>query len=769
MSGIVGIVQFDGSVIDRRLLRHLTDALTFRGRDAQAVWVKGNVGFGHTLFKTTEESEHDCQPLSLDGNMWVVADARIDARDDLFPALKAAGEDDFDESHWTDAELILRAYRCWGADCVNRLLGDFAFGIWDDERQTLFCARDHMGVKPFYYARLGSLLIFSNTLDCIRRHPAVSAELNDLAVADFLLFGCNQDPTTTSFAGIQRLAPAHHAMWSADDFRLRRYWSMPIDEPVFYKRAVDYTDRFHEILGKSISDRLRTRHLCVFMSGGLDSPTLAATARDVMGKQYASYDLRALTVIDRFASDESRYARMAATYLQIPAEYRELDDAASANWEEVSFTTPEPHPAAWTLASEHCFWRELESYSRVFFFGEGPDNALHFDWRPCLSYLIRHRLYGRLLTSLTTTVLSQKYPPFGLRLFNRFGRSCVEAAYPPWLAVRFEARLNLRERWSTFNCAPVSTHPFRQVAYASLQSPLWQLLFDAFDPAVTRASFEVRHPFLDLRMLRFMLAVPALPWCRSKYLIRRAMSGKLPREVLRRRKSGVPTTPFRKNIADLCTLPFMAAQAIREYVDPERIPGAIAKSLIESNLRVRILNHWLQNSLPANDNYVGGTSQWSSCRTKRPKLTNQPPRSLTAHHTWRLTGICAKLRIQSLGTALKTTPSSGFSELRARRALLRWVVHKLFAAAFALVSRIALLYFFGAFQIPEKALLDRRHGLHFSRFLRAHGPIAEQRHSDQSPFPFFEHAAPGDEGFAARLHRSGFRSLRAYVPGQALH
>ncbi len=161
--------------------------------------------------------------------------------EELIAELKAEGETGLSQSTCTDAELILRAYRCWGTACVEHLLGDFAFGIWDDGRQQLFCARDHMGVKPFYYARIGSGVIFSNTLDCIRRHPAVSDRLNDLAIADFLLFGVNQDQETTSFAEIQRLAPAHSLIWSQNGLQLSRYWSMPIDEPLFYPRPDDYT------------------------------------------------------------------------------------------------------------------------------------------------------------------------------------------------------------------------------------------------------------------------------------------------------------------------------------------------------------------------------------------------------------------------------------------------------------------------------------------------------------------------------------------------
>src|SRR5437773_11667260 len=187
MSGIVGIVNFDGAPVDRALLRRMTDFMTFRGPDEQRTWVDGNVGFGHTLLKTTFESEHEYQPFTLDGLTWIVADARVDAQADLIAKLAARGEQ---VGHGvTDVELLLRAYRVWGEDCVDNILGDFAFAIWDRSRSRLLCARDHLGVKPFFYAHVDQTVIFSNTLDCVRHHPAVSDKLNGLAIADFLLFG----------------------------------------------------------------------------------------------------------------------------------------------------------------------------------------------------------------------------------------------------------------------------------------------------------------------------------------------------------------------------------------------------------------------------------------------------------------------------------------------------------------------------------------------------------------------------------------------------
>lgn len=272
MSGIVGIFHLDSGPVDRLLLRRMTEFLAFRGPDAQEIWSAGPVGFGHAMLRTTNESVRERQPASLDGQVWITADARIDGRLDLVRELQLEGRDCSEAT--PDPELILHAYHVWGERCVERLLGDFAFAIWDGRHRRLFCGRDHFGVKPFYYAQVGNCLVFSNTLDCLRLHRSASDKLNVLAVADFLLFGSNQELDSTIFADLRRLRPAHTLTWSQGDFHTHRYWTLPIEDPISYQRADEYVEHFRELLRRAVRDRLRTNCVGVFMSGGLDSTTL---------------------------------------------------------------------------------------------------------------------------------------------------------------------------------------------------------------------------------------------------------------------------------------------------------------------------------------------------------------------------------------------------------------------------------------------------------------------------------------------------------------
>jgi asparagine synthase (glutamine-hydrolysing) len=603
MSGIVGLLQLDGSPLKPSTLQRHTDFLAFRGPDEQRMWIRNGIGFGFTGFSTSGGGQNDCQLMSSDGITWIVADARIDGREDLM-ALLHGGAYPLRDSNTTDAELILRAYRRWGLDCVRYLIGDFAFGIWDEDQQRLFCARDHMGVKPFFYAQNGSSLIFSNTLDCIRLSGWVSNSLNDLAIADFLLFEFNQDPATTTFADIRRLPAAHRAVWSREGSRIDQYWSLPIDEPLFYPQMRDYVDRFRELLHTVVADRLRSSQVWVFMSGGLDSPTVAAAANTVLRQRNSNYDLQAITSIDPIVPEERDYAEMVANHLNINIHYRNWTEFVNPVWEQFSFSTPEPCPNAWLIPGENRFWRALETHSRVFLLAEGPDNALRLDWQAYLSYIIRRHSYGQLLKATWRTLFSERRPPMWGTLLHKAQKlitsHATEAtAFPTWFNPALAARLQLRERWRYFGQLPYSTHPIRPRAYHSLQSPLWQALFESFDAGTTKTLYEVRYPFVDIRMLRFLLAVPALPWCRSKYLLRRAMRGSLPRPVLRRKKKGLPHDRLREYLSPLCWVGFAACDGLNAYVDVAQLAEIMQTKpqLFSDNLRVRTLNHWLRHSM----------------------------------------------------------------------------------------------------------------------------------------------------------------------------
>lgn len=612
MSGIVGILQLDGAPVDRHLVQRLTDFQSFRGPDAKQIWLNGNVGLGHTLLRATDESERETQPFTFGDGVWIVADARVDGQQELIAELQSKGQQIPPGS--PDVELILRSYQVWGEDCLDHLIGDFTFGIWDAGRKKLFCARDQMGVKCFYYAHLGSCVIFSNSLGCIRQHPSVSDRLNDLAIADFLLFERNLDQATTTFADIQRLPPAHKSVWSSDGVRQKQYWTAPIDEPVFYKRADDYTDRFLGLAKQAISDRLRTQRVGILMSGGIDSSTMAAVACDLSRERSPSLDLRAFTTITSFGPDEGFYAGLVAEQIGVPIEYLDGDEeTVHPNWETAQYHTAEPPSSTGGLPIHPTSWDRIGIRRRVFLQGEGPDNALCIEWKHYVSYLLRKRRFGRLLRDTGSYLAAHKRIPFWGPISSFFRKDEYQGpllpSYPAWINPELESRFSLRARWDDFcNPPPSNLHPPRPRNHSLVYNhPEYWDMFRGYDAESTQVPLEVRFPFLDLRLSRFFLMVPSIPWYHSKHILRRAMKGKLPVAVLRRPKETSLTSLIMERI-ERGRLPLLnTAPGFHSYVDVEKLPTVAPNNMWTAGgiMLARLFNHWLQYSYRSAYNVTG--------------------------------------------------------------------------------------------------------------------------------------------------------------------
>ncbi|HTM02383.1 MAG TPA: asparagine synthase-related protein [Vicinamibacterales bacterium] len=600
MSGFVAMVNRDGSPIDARLLHRMTEYLRFRGPDDCGVEVAGPVGLGHALLRVTDESTHEHQPFTLDGRRWIVADARVDAREALIAALRDRDRQPI-RADALDAELILRAYSTWGHDCVAHLLGDFAFAVWDGVERRLVCARDHLGVKPLFYAQIGPAMVVSNTLECVRLHPRLSCELNESAVADFLLFGINQDHSTTTIRDIQRLPPAHCLTVSDDTVSRRRYWSLPIAEPIVYRRTDEYQERFTALLRTSIRDRLRTNRVGVLMSGGVDSTTLAAVARDLVGDASGDGEVRAITsVYDRLVPDDERhYATLAARHLNIPIHYDVRDDEISiADWDRVRVHTPEPVANPPAFAAGIAFLRHTATEGQVLLYGEGPDDALRYEWRAYLSHLLTHRRPGALLRALWLDVSMHRRIPLRTsigRLLTPGNHRNARDVFPPWLNDGFAARTDCVQRWEAGRRRSSSRHRVRPVAYDVFHHARWQALFEDCDINGALSHTEIRHPFVDVRLLEYLLALPAMPWCRNKLIIRRAMRTVLPREVLRRRKTALRTSPDFVRMRTSGMPRLVASPHLATYVKADKVPPEPRTEIeLRSALRVHGLNYWFR-------------------------------------------------------------------------------------------------------------------------------------------------------------------------------
>ena len=598
-------MNIGGAPVAPEELHRLTASLAFRGPDAQEQWHCGTAGLGHTMLRTTDDAPHERQPASLDGLVWITADARIDARDILAGRLAAHGRSALAGA--SDAELILHAYHAWGEDCVAHLLGDFAFAIWDGPRARLFCARDHFGVKPFFYARTGDRLVACNTLNTLRGHGGVSSELDELWIADFLLFEASQDPAATAFSSIRRLPPAHCLAADRKGVRVRQYWTLPFEAEVCYRASGDYVERFSELLQAAVKDRLRTTRVAVELSGGLDSTTVAATAAAILSASGSPFEINALTIVyDRLIADGERpFTRLAAAKLGIA-----LHEFAADRYRlyEPCAAPPEPSHAPRAAATLDLL-RQAATLGRVTLTGWDGDTLFNESPKPYFRTLLRKRRLMRLISGIVSYGVSQRrLIPLTLRerLKPRAqSAAALDPGYPSWIQPELESRLGLRARWEAAQGESAPRHPIRPYAFRCLDSIMRQSnFFEYSDAGVTGVLLEHRHPLMDLRLQEYCLSLPPLPWCVKKEIVRRAMRSVLPEAVRRRPKTPLAESPD----IELLSRPdarwiddFVPARELARFVDRSRIPSVCGERDREArwrDLRPLSLSVWLQGLQP---------------------------------------------------------------------------------------------------------------------------------------------------------------------------
>jgi len=582
VSGFVALLHADGRPVDDRLGERLNTAMSYRGPDRLSRWSGGGVSLGHAAFHTLETPGEAPQPAQVDDHIHIVADARVDDRADLTARLAAAGRPGLDDA--PDSLLLAHAYATWGEAMLDGLLGDFAFVVWDARARRLFGARDHMGVKPFYYAVLGGDLLVGNTLPALRAHPGVSDELDERAITDYLLFGLNRHPTRTSFAAIRRLPPAHLLSWRPGSTpQTRRYWRLTPQEPAS-RREDDILAAFADTLRRATADRVRGRRAAVLMSGGLDSTAVAALVHETQQQRYEQAELTAcILVYERLIDDpEPAYARLVAEKLGIPLREIPLDDDVAADlWGPSASWSAEPNelPASARMVR---LISAAAPATRVGFTGQGGDPALHITpadaahraagdgWLRTAAAMLRHRARHGML------------PRVGLRTYLRRrlrDRRCVHPApFPPWLRRDVVDRLDLRRRHAELiDRRPDRSAP-RPDADFQLNGPEWSFFLEWYDPGMTGFPAEYRHPLLDVRVLQMALGLPAIPWLAEKHVLRHAMRGRLPESVLTRRKAPLAGDPLHAAlragpVAE--TGPAWGDGALGQFLDVERLRSIV--------------------------------------------------------------------------------------------------------------------------------------------------------------------------------------------------
>lgn len=551
----------------------------------------------------------------------IMGDIRLDNREELIAALGSTPPDAL-----SDKDIIALAYRKWGRGCAERLLGDFAFALWDEDERTMFCARDHFGVRPFYYRQGSGAFWFASAQRIVSRP---GDRIDEGRMAGFLV-GLDDSVVDTAFAEIRRLPPAHWLACRDGTVRIERYWAL---EPEAGAPGRDAAEQLRERFERSVSDRLRgTGQLGAMLSGGLDSSSIVSTVAHLRGgdpdfalKTYSyGYD-------NAPELDESPFIQAVLDRYPVTPGFVPMDDMApleglhdlTADGDGPFFSHALPKTAR-ILHHAH------EAGSRIILDGHGGDEVISHGFGRLtelasqgrwLTLWRQLRGIGRLYNDNSTAAFVQYFTAFGLgaRVKRRLIRSGLWRTPPaPLMNANDVLGHDLRRRTDVEARQQSWRQAYNQARRTEASSHLWNVsspgvarAFELFAFLGERTDIDMRFPFFDTRLVSFTVGLPAKEklndgWSRS--VMRRAMEGVLP-ETVRWRRDKIDFSPEIRRGLVRHHLPLLDdimadRDGLGEYVDMGNLrqryqrllddPDGIGGGELQPFLRCVMLAHWLR-------------------------------------------------------------------------------------------------------------------------------------------------------------------------------
>ncbi|HOW77132.1 MAG TPA: asparagine synthase-related protein [Candidatus Competibacteraceae bacterium] len=561
MSGIAGIIHFDGKPVEPGLIEKMTSAMAHRGPDGINHWVKGSVALGQCMLRTTPESLEEHQPLTNeDESLVLVMDGRVDNRDELNRELRAHG---ITQKTNTDAELVLGAYRLWGEDSPKYLLGDFTFAVWDVRCQKLFCTVDHMSARPFYYALNTRIFAFASEEEALIGLPGVSSQPNEVMIAHLLMPAFqsvdNQRFWLRDVGGLR--AGQSITVFPHGKTQTETYWRLEPGEESLFASDRECEEAFLAVFGEAVRCRMRTTgHIAAMMSGGLDSASIAAMVRRLLpempSKRFHTYSAIADNPTDcvesRCIQSLTGGAETVAHFVSVPS-FRgmaSVDDLIDVAWSKA-------HPCDNSILLPAIMCQAAgRQGDRVLLHGVSGDLTLHVPYHYA-AYLLQAGQWREAwlecqAASRNNTFLRGSFP---ISLFLRsawtaYAPDCVRALV--WRFRRrqplpqtvmnpeFATRIRLTERlrgqyeeaghWLGDNIRQAHARVLSMAAGLELG-------LTGYERVAGRFGVELRDPWADKRVVEFFLRLPLGQKVRNgwtKHLVRAAFAPDLEEGVRRR-------------------------------------------------------------------------------------------------------------------------------------------------------------------------------------------------------------------------------------------
>ena len=545
MSAILGICTRDGSPVEPELIEKMKKAMSCWQPDDHGLRVRGPAALGHIMLWNTSRSTLEHLPCTA-GDFTLSFDGRLDNCSELAAEL---GIDQKQPDQIPDSTFVLAAYRTWGKDCPAHLLGDFAFAIWDRRRKTMFCARDHIGIRPLYYFSDQRYFIFASDLRGLLSLALVPKEPDEYAIACYL--HDIEAPDRTLFTGIRPLLPANSVTVDRNKIRFRQYWSIEDCPPVRYRTVEAYVARLRELLGNAVL----TRTVSLFpvgahLSGGLDSSAVAVLAARCLrkkGKKLRTYNwIHPPGPGDDPEDYEWRYSRMVAGQEQLHHSLTELTGEQLARFYALQDIGSNDKQYIWYEQIVRS--QAAEQGVRTMLSGWGGDELISHDGSPLHADLFWS---GHPFSALTGLWQESRMSGGDLR---RFAGRCWRELLQPRLPDRITGRLagKGRKKWDVLRCLQDGAASRMQemdplekkcplLNVATQRAALFKMGFlqnriDSWSASAFADQLEYRYPLLDKRIVEFAMGVPAEIYRhqgQGRYLFRRSVEDLLPPDICR--------------------------------------------------------------------------------------------------------------------------------------------------------------------------------------------------------------------------------------------
>jgi asparagine synthase (glutamine-hydrolysing) len=565
MSGIAGIVRFDGQPVKRQQLERVANTLRQYGPDRSEIIVSENIGFVHTLMRMTPEDRFDKQPQRGRSGALITADVRLDNRDELAARIGVARRD---AVGWPDSRLLLTGWEKIGDDIWPLLRGPFAAAIWDPRRRSLTLARDHLGLNVVMWHKSDRLFAFASMPKGLFALDNVPREYCEEKLADFLVLN-HADHVTTIYRNVFRVPPAHIIQVKPDgSLQLHRYWSPTDVKPVRLASDAAYAEGLRECLDRAVRKQMRSIHpIGCLLTGGLDSSSVSALAARALNEK--SQRLVTFTGVPRrdfngrvpggCYADETPYVKaIQNTVGNIDAEYVRddaRDDFAGLERFFIALDGPVRNPTnlSWMLA---ILERARTQGRRVLLGGLHGNYTISWSgW----SQAATHLLHGRILLAYRQWRLFYRSTPYSRWVALR--KLLLEPLIPARLGDWADHRRHPTRTAAWQDHAPIRADFAAAMGVESRAKRvghdfLYRMRRDERTKGLTQVDYvgdwhaaekavtgvEVRDPTADIDVLSFCLGVPQEQYLVEgidRSLIRRAMWGLLPETVLTSRLSGL--------------------------------------------------------------------------------------------------------------------------------------------------------------------------------------------------------------------------------------